>query len=75
MVFVRGGRALVFLKGEMQHKNIWLVDLQTGSERQLTNLGPEFDIRDFDISSDGREVVFERAQERSDVVLLDLPKR
>ncbi|PYY01265.1 MAG: DNA-binding protein [Acidobacteria bacterium] len=75
VVFVRGGRALVFLKGEMQHKNIWLVDLQTGSERQLTNLGPEFDIREFDISSDGREVVFERAQERSDVVLLDLPKR
>lgn len=27
----------------------------------------------FDISQDGREVVLERVQERSDVVLLDLP--
>ena len=56
----------------MQHKDLWLVDLQTGSERQLTNLAPEFNIRDFDISPDGREVVLERMQEQSDVVLLDL---
>jgi hypothetical protein len=42
-------RALVLLRGEIQHKNLWLVDLQTGAERQLTNLTPDFDIRDFDI--------------------------
>ncbi|WP_433967045.1 hypothetical protein [Tunturiibacter gelidiferens] len=40
----------------------------------MTNLLPEFDIRDFDISPDGREVVLERMQERSNVVLLDLPR-
>ena len=34
----------------------------------------DFDIRDFDISPDGREIVVERVQERSDVVLLDLPR-
>ena len=28
----------------------------------------------YDISPDGHEVVFERVQERSDVVLLDLPQ-
>ncbi len=39
-----------------------------------TNLPPEFDIRDFDISRDGREVVLERVQGHSDVVLLDLHK-
>jgi Tol biopolymer transport system component len=73
--FLPGGHALVFLRGEIQHKNLWLVDLETGTERQLTHLGPDFDIRDFDISPDGREVVLERKQERSDVVLLDLPQR
>jgi hypothetical protein len=41
----------------------------------LTNLTPEFDIRDFDVSPDGREVVLERVQERSNVVLLDLPRQ
>ncbi|HEX7681450.1 MAG TPA: hypothetical protein VF713_25215, partial [Thermoanaerobaculia bacterium] len=74
LTFLPGGRALVLLRGEIQHKNLWLIDLQTGAERQLTNLAPDFDVRDFDISADGREVVLERVQERSDVVLLDLAR-
>lgn len=73
MAILPGGRGLVVLRGEIQHKNLWLVDLETGAERQLTHLSPDFDIGDFDISSDGREVVLERVQELSDVVLLDLP--
>jgi hypothetical protein len=43
-------------------EDLWLIDLETGTERQLTNLLPEFDVRDFDISPDGREVVLERMQ-------------
>jgi Tol biopolymer transport system component len=74
LAFLPGGRALVFLRGEIQHKNLWLIDLETGAERQLTNLTPDFDIRDFHISPDGREVVLERAQEHSDVLLLDIPR-
>jgi Tol biopolymer transport system component len=74
LTFLPGGRALVLLRGEIQHKNLWLIDLETSAERQLTNLTPDFDIRDFDISADGREVVLERVQEHSDVVLLDLPR-
>jgi len=74
LTFVKGGRALVFLQGEIQHKNLWLVDLETGDERKLTNLPPDFDIRGFDISPDGREVVLERVQEQADVALLDLPR-
>src|SRR5271157_3376732 len=74
LTFLPGGRALVLLRGDIQHKNLWLIDLETGAERQLTNLAAEFDIRDFDISPDGREVVLERVQEHSDVVLLDLPR-
>jgi Tol biopolymer transport system component len=75
LAFLPGGEALVLLRGEIQHKDLWLIDLKTGAQRQLTNLPPAFDIRDFDISPDGREVVLERVQERSDVVLLDLPRR
>jgi Tol biopolymer transport system component/DNA-binding winged helix-turn-helix (wHTH) protein len=75
MAFLQGGRSLVLLQGEIQHKNLWLIDLETGVERQLTNLPPDFDISDFDISPDGREAVVERAQERSDVVLLDIPRK
>jgi Tol biopolymer transport system component len=74
LAFLPGGRALVLLRGEMQHKNLWLIDLDTGAERQLTNVTPDFNIRDFDISPDGHEVILERVQERSDVVLLDRPR-
>ena len=74
LAFLPGGRALLLLRGEIQHKDLWLIDLETGVQRQLTNLTPDFDIRDFDISPDGRELVLERVQERSDVVLLDLPR-
>ena len=75
LTFLPGGRALVFLRGDIQHKNLWLVHLDTAAERQLTNFAPDFDIRDFDISPDGREAVVERVQEHSDVVLLDRPAR
>jgi hypothetical protein len=61
-----GGRALFLLRGDIQRRNLWLIDLATGAERQLTNVTPDFDIRAFDISPDGREVI------RSDVVQLDL---
>ena len=74
VVFLPGGKSLVVLRGDIQHKNLWLVDLETGAERQLTDLPSDFDIRDFDISPDGHEVVLERMQEHSDVVMLDLPR-
>ncbi len=55
----------MFLRGDIQHNDLWRMDLETGSERQLTSFAPDFDIRDFDISSDGGKWS-ERVQERSD---------
>jgi hypothetical protein len=66
---------LVIMKGDLSHKEFWLVDLKTGLERQLTNLGREFAIGDFDLSADGREIIFDRAREESDIVLFELPDR
>jgi Tol biopolymer transport system component/DNA-binding winged helix-turn-helix (wHTH) protein len=75
LVLLSGGRELAYLRGEMEHKDLWLIDLKTGAERQLTSLPADFDVRDFDISPDGREAILERVQDRSDVVVLDLPRR
>jgi dipeptidyl aminopeptidase/acylaminoacyl peptidase len=75
LIFVPGGRTLAVLRGEVAHKNLWLIDLATGAERQLTNFGPEFTVRDFDISQDGREIVIEQLQEQSDVVLIERQRR
>ena len=73
--FVDEGRALVLMRGDIRHKDLWLVDLRTGVERQLTNLPPDFNIVDFDISADGRDIVVERLQEHSDIVMIDLSDR
>src|SRR5712664_3171101 len=35
LAFLPGGRALVFLRGGIQHKDLRVIDLQTGAERQL----------------------------------------
>jgi Tol biopolymer transport system component len=72
--FLGDDRSLVLLKGDLSHKEFWVLDLQAGTERQLTALGRGLTISDFDISADGREVVFDRSREESDVVLIELPE-
>lgn len=68
VAFLRDGRALIVLRGEINHKNFSLMDLESGVERLLTNFARDFIVRDFDVSPDGREIVFDRVQEHSNVV-------
>ena len=75
VAFMPGRRALVVARGDIRHKNLWSIDLATGAEQQLTHLAPDFEMRDFDISPDGRELVLEQVQEHSDIVLLELARR
>ena len=60
------------MKGDLFHKDLWSIDLETGREQQLTSLGSGFVMEDFDISRDGREIIFDRTREESDIVLFDL---
>jgi Tol biopolymer transport system component len=75
VVFVPGRRALIALQGEMRHNNFWYIDLDSGARRQLTSFGRDFTIRDFDVSADGREIVFDRRRENSDLALIELGER
>ena len=75
LAFMPGGRSLVVLKGEIDHKDLWLIDLTTGVERPLTDFAADFGVRDFDISPDGRSIVVEQVQELSDIVLIELARR
>jgi Tol biopolymer transport system component len=71
LAFVPGRRALVVLQGEMRHVNFWYVDLDSGEQRQLTDFGREFTIRDFDVTAAG-EIVFDRVRDNSDIALIEL---
>jgi Tol biopolymer transport system component len=75
LAFLGGDDALLILKGDISHKEFWVVDLETGRERQLTNLGRELSLGDFDLSADGREIIFDRSRDESDIVVFDLPVR
>ena len=74
VAFLGGDDALVTLKGDVSYKELWVRDLKTGRERQLTALGRGFTIADFDISADGRELLFDRSRDESDIVLIERPK-
>jgi Tol biopolymer transport system component len=68
--FLHTRPALVVMRGDIHHRDLWLIDLESGAERQLTRLPTDFDLRDFDISPDDRDLVLERVEERSGIVLI-----
>jgi Tol biopolymer transport system component len=63
------------MQGLFWNHNFRLVDLESGRQRQLTELSPDSQIWNFDVSPDGKQIVFERYRNNSDVVLIDLPPR
>ena len=71
VVFWRDTRSVVVLRGDVSHKNFWLVDLQTGAERQLSELPSERAIGDFDVSRSGDEIVFDRVEKSSEIALIE----
>lgn len=71
--FMPDGKSFVVLLGPFRNQNFFLVNTDTGTRRQLTVLKPGTFVRNFDISPDGKQIVFDRIQENSDVVLIDLP--
>ena len=71
VVFAPGGNSIVVLRGEFMRKDFWSIDLKTGAERRLTEFGPGFDIRDFDLSADKTEILFDRVEENSTVALIE----
>jgi hypothetical protein len=63
------------MQGRLQAQDFWMLDLPTRKSRQLTRLNNTTEMRTFDITPDGKQVVFDRLRENSDIVLIDLPQK
>jgi serine/threonine protein kinase/Tol biopolymer transport system component len=75
--FLPDGTGLVYMLGSTTAgQDFWLLDLSTMRSRRLTRLSNPAAMRTFDITSDGRRIVFDRSRENSDILLIDLaPKQ
>jgi Tol biopolymer transport system component len=73
--FSPGSESLVILDGEIGHKNFWLLDLAAGTRRQLTELPADYEVRDFDVSADGTQIVFDRVEAGSEMAVIDRARR
>lgn len=57
-----------------QSRDFWLLDLATNKTHLLAHLRDHGAVSAFDITPDGKEIVFDRLRENSNIVLIDLPK-
>src|SRR5262249_34954509 len=70
--FLPDGTGLVYMQGLSISQDFWLLDLTSKKTRQLTRLKNSGAMRTFDITPDGKQIVFDRLRENSDIVLIDL---
>ena len=71
--FLPNGSGLVYLP-RIQGPDFWLLDFATQQSRQITRLSNQGVLRTFDITPDGKAIVFDRSRQNSNIVLIDLPK-
>ena len=68
------GKSLIYMQGLLASQDFWLLDFASMKCRPPTKLQYRAAMRTFDITSDGKQIVFDRLSENSRVVMIDLPK-
>ena len=72
--FLPSGLGLVYLRS-VESKDFWLLDFATNTTRQLTHFSDRGFLNTFDVTPDGKYLVFDRTRQNSDIVRIDLPAK
>jgi serine/threonine protein kinase len=71
--FLPDGTGLVYMVGSaVAGEDFWLLDLSTMRSRRLTHLSSADVMRTFDITPDGKRIIFDRLRENSSILLIEL---
>jgi Tol biopolymer transport system component len=71
--FLPNGSGLVYLP-RIQGLDFWLLDFATKQSRPLTHFSNQGALRTFDVTPDGKAIVFDRSRQNSNIVLIDRPE-
>jgi serine/threonine protein kinase/WD40 repeat protein len=72
--FLPDGSGLILLR-EIHAQEFWRLDLGSGKSQLVVQLKNRGALRTFDVTRDGRSIVFDRSRQNSNVVLIELPQR
>ena len=71
--FLPNGTGIVYLP-RIQGQDFWLLDLATKTSSQVARFSDRGALRTFDITPDGKYIVFDRSRQNSNIVLIDRPQ-
>jgi Tol biopolymer transport system component len=69
--FMPDGKAIVFMQGLLRAQNFAMLSLETMRVRELTRLTQRDTMRTFDVTPDGKQILFDRLRDNSDIVVID----
>lgn len=71
----RGQRPLTISPKAFELLDLLIRNRPRALSKSEIHLRPGFIMKSFDVSSDGKQILFDRYRENADVVLIDLPPR
>jgi hypothetical protein len=68
--FLADGTGLLYAP-RAEDTEFWMLNLATGMTRQIAKLALSAEIRFFDVTPDGKQILFDRVRENTDIVLIE----
>ena len=69
--FLPDGTGLLYTSGQGGDLEFWVLNIATNETRRIATLTNPSELRTFDITPDGKQIVFDRVRENADIVLIE----